>query len=100
MFFKQSSIASTTLGSKFVILLFLKNSELPKKHAKKENFFQTAVILWKKYLFDLSKVHAIATSILIRNPFGFFAAHDQKGWNHARQDTLFFLDSPPHFASS
>ena len=42
MFFKQSSIASTTLGSKFVILLFLKNSELPKKHAKKENFFSNS----------------------------------------------------------
>ena len=99
MFFKQSSIVSTTLGSKFVILLFLKNSELLKKHAKKENFFSNGRHFVKKYLFDLSKVHAIATSILIRNPFGFFAAHDQKGWNHARQDTLFFLDSP-HFASS
>ena len=33
----------------------------------------------KKYFFDFSKVHAIAASILIKNPFGFFVSHDQKG---------------------
>ena len=93
MFFIHSSIASTTLRSKFLILLCLKNSELPKKHAKKENFFSNGRHFMKKYFFYFSKVHAIAAFILIKNPFGFFASYVQKGWNHARQDTV-FLDPP------
>ena len=57
----------------------LKNSELPKKHAKKEHFFSNGRHFVKKYFFDFCKVNAIAASILIKNPFGFFASHDQKG---------------------
>ena len=94
MFFIHSSIAWTTLKSKFLILLFLNNSELPKKHARKETFFSNGRHFVKKYFFDFFKVHATAAFILIKNPFGFSASDDQKGWNHARQDTL-FLD-PPH----
>ena len=37
----------------------LKNSELPKKHAKKENFFSNGRHFVKKYFFDFFKVHAI-----------------------------------------
>ena len=52
---------------------------IAKKYAKKENFFSNGRHLVEKYLFDFSKAHAIPTSILIKNPFGFFASYDQKG---------------------
>ena len=92
MFFIHSSIASTTLRSKFLILLFLKKFGIAKKHAKKENFFSNGRHFVKKYFFDVSKVHAITASILIKNPFDIFASHDQKGWNHMHARTPFFLD--------
>ena len=63
--------------------------------AKKENFFSNGRHFVKKYLFDFSKVHAIAASILIKNPFGSFASDDQEDWNHARQDTLFLAPTLP-----
>ena len=56
--------------------------------SKRKLFFQTAAIFWKD-IFWLSKVYGIAASKLIKNPFDFFTSHDQKGWNYARQDTLF-----------
>ena len=89
MFFIHFSIASASLRS-----TFLKNSELPKKYAKKEIFFSNDRHFVKKYFFDFSKIHAMAASILIRNSFGIFASHDQKGWNHTCQDTLFL--GPAH----
>ena len=67
--------------------IIFKKFRIVKKHAKKKNFFSNDRQFMKKYFFDFSKVHAIAASILIKNP------DDQKGWNHARQDTLFF--GPP-----
>ena len=63
------------LRLKFLTLLFLKNSELPKNMPK---FFSNGHHFVKKYFSDFSKVHAIAVSILIKNPFGFFALDDQK----------------------
>ena len=51
---------------------------IAKKHAKKENFFSNGRHFVKKYFFDVSKVHAITASILIKNPFDIFASHDQK----------------------
>ena len=66
---------------------------IAKKHAKKENFFSNGRHFVKKYFFDFSKVHAIAATILIKNPFGFLASDDQKvEIMHAR--TPFFLDLP------
>ena len=88
MFFVHSSIAWTTLRSKFLIFLFLNNSELPKKRPK-GNFFSNGSHFVKKYFFYFSKVQAIGASTLIKNPYGVFASDNQKGWNHARQDTLF-----------
>ena len=76
MFFIHSSIAWNTLRPKFLILLFLNNSELAEKHAQKETFSSNGRHFVKKYFFDFFKVQAIAASILIKNPYGFFASDD------------------------
>ena len=76
MFFIHSSIAWTTLRSKFLILLFLNNSKLPETHAQKETFSSNGRHFVKKYFFDFSKVQAIAAFMLIKNPYGFFPSDD------------------------
>ena len=68
---------------------------IAKKTCQKGKFFSNCRHFVKKYLFDFSKVHAIAASILIKNPFGSFASDDQEDWNHARQDTLFLAPTLP-----
>ena len=56
-----------------------KKFRIAKKTCQKGKFFSNGHHFVKKYIFYFSKVHAIAASILIKNPFGFFASHNQKG---------------------
>ena len=63
----QIKIFNFTIFKKFGIV---------KKHTKKEILFSNGRDFVKEHFFYFSKVHAIAASILIKNPFGIFASHD------------------------
>ena len=76
----QIKIFNFTIFKKFGIV---------KKTLKREIFFKRPPFCEKIFfwLFQGSCYSRIYT--LIKNPFGFFASDDQKGWNHARQDPPF-----------
>ena len=56
--------------------IIFKKFGIAKKHTKKEILFSNGRDFVKEHFFYFSKVHAIAASILIKNPFGIFASHD------------------------